>query len=95
MGTYLQNDQWVVVVRFSLGEAVYPLDMQCPTCQQPDSFFCRNGGKMISCHSALQEGLIRLAQSAGLNPVKEARFLLHGLDLRSADLLIPFPGTNG
>ena len=95
MGTYLQNDQWVVVVRFSLGEAVYPLDMQCPTCQQPDSFFCRNGGEMISRHSALQEGLIRLAQSAGLNPVKEAQFLLHGLDLRPTGLLISFPVTNG
>ena len=95
MATYLQNDQWVVVVRFSLGEAVYPLDMQCPTCQQPDSFFCRNGGEMISRHSALQEGLIRLAQSAGLNPVKEARFLLHGLDLHPTDLLIPFPVTDG
>ena len=95
MGTYLQNDQWVVVVRFSLGEAVYPLDMQCPACQQLDSFFCRDGGEMISRHNALQEGLIRLAQSAGLNPVKEARFLLHGLDLRPTDLLIPFPVTNG
>ena len=50
---------------------------------------------MISRHNAFQEGLIRLAQSAGLNPVKEARFFLHGLDLRSADLLIPFPGNNG
>ena len=50
---------------------------------------------MISRHNALQEGLIRLAQSAGLNPVKEALFLLHGLDLRPTDLLIPFPVTNG
>ena len=43
----------------------------------------------------MREGLIRLAQSAGLNPMREARFLLPGLDRRPADLLIPFAGTNG
>ena len=100
-GTYLRNDQWVAVVRYSLGEAVYPADMQCPACHQPadrfghHSFVCGTGGETISRHNALREGLIRLAQSAGLNPVREARFLLPGLDRRPADLLIPFAGTNG
>ena len=100
-GTYLRNEQWVAVVRYSLGEPVYPSDSQCPACHQPadrwghHSFVCGTGGETISRHNALREGLIRLAQSAGLNPRREAPFLLPGLNRRPADLLIPFAGNNG
>ena len=100
-GTYLRNDQWVAVVRYSLGEPVYPSDMQCPACHQPadrwghHAFVCGTGGETISRHNALREGLIRLAQSAGHNPKREAPFLLPGLNRRPADLLIPFAGNNG
>ena len=72
-GTYLRNDQWVAVVRYSLGEPVYPSVMQCPACHQPadrwghHAFVCGTSGETISRHNALREGLIRLAQSADLN----------------------------
>ena len=36
-----------------------------------------------------------LAQSAALNPRREAPFLLHGLNRQPADLLIPFASNNG
>ena len=58
-GTYLRNDQWVAVVRYSLAEAVYPSDMQCPACHQPadrfghHSFVCGTGGETISRHNAM------------------------------------------
>ena len=65
-----------------------------PADQLGHHFVCGNGGELISRHNTLREGLIRLAKSAGLNPVRGAPFLLPGQDRGPADLLILFARSN-
>ena len=43
----------------------------------------------VSRHNAIHDALFDTAVSAGLNPKKEGRFLLPGVDRRPADILIP------
>ena len=49
---------------------------------------------MISRHNTLREELIRLAKSAGLNPVRGAPFFLSDLNRGPVDLLILFASSN-
>ena len=53
-----------------------------------------NSWELISRHNTLREELIRLAKSAGLNPVRGATFFLSDLNRGPVDLLILFASSN-
>ena len=50
---------------------------------------CGTGGERISRYNQLRDAIYETAVAAGLGPTKEGRFLLHGVDRRPADVLVP------
>ena len=98
-GLYLRPDQWVVVTRYILGEPIYDSDRICPACNSPSDKWghhaltsCgQHGGEIVTRHNVLRNFFFDLSVQAGLNPVKEARFLLPG-GRKPADVLLPWSG---
>ena len=98
-GQYLRPDQWVVVTRYILGEPIYDSDRTCPACNRPSDKWghhaltsCgQHGGEIITRHNVLRDFIYSLCKESGLNPVKEARFLLPG-GRKPADILLPWAG---
>ena len=86
-GNYLRPEQFVVVMRYVLGEPIYNVDTAvappCRSCNKPSDIYGHHayscsgqGGEVIGRHNLLRDGLTRLCSEAGLSPVLEARFLL-------------------
>ena len=98
-GQYLRPDQWVVVTRYILGEPIFDSDRTCPACNRPSDKWghhaltsCgQHGGEIVTRHNVLRNFFFDLSRDAGLNPVKEARFLLPG-GRKPADVLLPWAG---
>ena len=98
-GQYLRPDQWVVVTRYILGEPIFDSDRTCPACNSPSDKWghhaltsCgQHGGEIVTRHNVLRNFIFDLSNQAGLNPVKEARFLLPG-GRKPADVLLPWAG---
>ena len=87
IGNYLRPEQFVVVMRYVLGEPIYNVDTAvappCRSCNKPSDIYGHHayscsgqGGEVIGRHNLLRDGLTRLCSEAGLSPVLEARFLL-------------------
>ena len=51
----------------------------------------QHGGEIITRHNVLRDFIYSLCKESGLNPVKEARFLLPG-GRKPADILLPWAG---
>ena len=96
LGLHLRSAEFILVMKYRLGMAVYDKAGPCPACLRPSDILgdhamsCGTGGERISRHNHLRDALYEMAVSAGLAPTKEGRFLLPGDDRRPADVFIPY-----
>ena len=96
LGLHLRSTEFILVVKYRLGLAIYNRAGPCPACLRPSdtlgdhAMSCGTGGERISRHNHLRDALFEMAVSAGLAPTKEGRFLLPGDDRRPADVFIPY-----
>ena len=85
--------------KYILGEPIFDSDRTCPACNRPSDKWghhaltsCgQQGGEIVTRHNVLRNFFHDLSRDAGLNPVKEARFLLPG-GRKPADVLLPWAG---
>ena len=95
LGLHLRPAEFVLVVKYRLGLAVFDQAGPCPACLRPSDILgdhamcCGTGGERIARHNHLRDAVFETAAAAGLGPVKEGRFLLPGCDRRPADVLVP------
>ena len=95
LGLHLRPAEFVLVVKYRLGLAVFDQAGPCPACLRPSDVLgdhamcCGTGGERIARHNHLRDAVFDTAAAAGLGPVKEGRFLLPGCDRRPADVLLP------
>ena len=95
LGLHLRPAEFVLVVKYRLGLAVFDQAGPCPACLRPSdtlgdhAMCCGTGGERIARHNHLRDAVFDTAVAAGLGPVKEGTFLLPGCDRRPADVLLP------
>ena len=95
LGLHLRPPEFVLAAKYRLGLPIYQTEGPCPACLRPMDKFgdhalsCCVGLGRVSRHNSIRDALFDTAVSAGLNPKKEGRFLIPGVDRRPADILIP------
>ena len=95
LGLHLQPLEFVMATKYRLGCELYDREGPCPACLQPSdrlgdhALCCGQWGERIARHNAIRDHVYSMAATAVLNPVKEGRFILPGVDRRPADIYLP------
>ena len=101
LGLLIQPSEFVVALRYRLGQPVFAADGPCPACGRHSdrlgdhALNCAWQGERIARHNSLRDVLHGAAVSAALAPTKEGRALLPGQGEKPADIFIPrWAGAN-
>ena len=95
LGLLLHPAEFVVILRYRLGQPVFSSDGPCPACGRHSdrlgdhALNCAWQGERIAWHNSLLDTIHSTAMSAALAPTKEGRFLLPGQGEKPADIFIP------
>ena len=98
LGLLIQPSEFVVALRYRLGQPVFAADGPCPACGRHSdrlgdhALNCAWQGERIARHNSLRDVLHGAAVSAALAPTKEGKALLPGQGEKPADYFYPTLG---